>query len=136
MNLIAHSMLLWLLILVAMFGNGVLRVGVLQPRLGEDLARQVASLTGIAIVLGLSRSLVPRLGRRTASELVGVGAIWLALTLAFEFGFGRYVSGLSWQALFADYDLFRGRLWPLVLLATFAAPWFWGRVRAPQGGAA
>lgn len=130
MNLVAHSMLMWLLILVAMFANGVLRVGVLQPRLGEDLARQVASLTGIAVVLGLSRLLVPRLGRRAGRELVGVGAIWLALTLAFEFGFGRYVSGLGWQTLLEDYDVLRGRLWPLVLLTTFAAPWFWGRVLA------
>jgi hypothetical protein len=133
MNLILRSILMWLLILVAMFGNGVLRVGVLQPRLGEDLARQLACLTGIAIVLGLSRLLVPRLGPRAGRELVGVGALWLALTLAFEFGFGRYVSGLSWETLLEDYDLLRGRLWPFVLLTTFAAPWLWGRGLAAPG---
>lgn len=135
MNLIAGSLLTWLLLLAAMFGNGVLRVAVLQPRLGEEAGRQAACLTGIAIVLVLSRLVVPRLGRRTGPELLGVGAIWLALTLAFEFGFGRYVSGLSWEALLADYDLRRGRLWPLVLLTTFAAPWLWGRRLAGRGAA-
>jgi hypothetical protein len=54
------------------------------------------------------------------------GILWGVLTVAFEFGFGHYVSGLGWDVLLADYDVRAGRLWPLVLLATVAAPWFWG----------
>jgi hypothetical protein len=130
-TLVVRATALWLVLLAAMFGNGMLRVTALQPRLGEDRARQVACVTGIAIVLALARFLVPRLGRRTHGELLGAGALWLALTLAFEFGFGR-LSGHSWEALFADYDLLRGRLWPLVLAATFAAPWLFGRSLAPE----
>jgi hypothetical protein len=52
------------------------------------------------------------------------------LTLAFEFSFGRYVSGLSWRTLLADYDLSQGRLWPLLLLTTLLAPWLVGHARA------
>lgn len=44
----------------------------------------------------------------------------LVLALAFEFGVGRYVDGLSWQHLLADYDLSRGRLL-LLLWGTLAA---------------
>jgi len=44
-----------------------------------------------------------------------IGIAWLALTVAFEFGFGRSVAHASWQDLLADYDLRKGRLWPLVL---------------------
>jgi hypothetical protein len=40
---------------------------------------------------------------------------------------GRFVSGLSWQALLADYDILRGRLWSLILAAVCLGPWFWGR---------
>jgi hypothetical protein len=59
------------------------------------------------------------------ASLVGVG-------LVFETVMGRWVSHLSWDAVFADYDLARGRLWPLVLLATLVSPWLWGLRR---GGA-
>ena len=44
-----------------------------------------------------------------------VGAVWLGLTIVFEFGFGRAVDGKSWSELLADYDVSEGRVWPLVL---------------------
>lgn len=128
MPLWLKACLMWLVLLVAMLGNGFFRVLVLQPRLGEHLARQVATLLGILLILGLTAAFVLRLGSPSSSQLLGVGALWLLLTLAFEFGFGRYVSGLSWQALLEDYDLARGRLWPLALLTTLLAPWLWGAV--------
>lgn len=106
-----------------MMGNGVLRILVLQPVLGEDLARQAACLSGIFIILGLTRVLVPRLHARDARQLLAAGSIWLGLTVAFEFLFGHYGAGMEWKALAAEYNLLRGRLWPLVLLTTFLAPW-------------
>jgi hypothetical protein len=60
---------------------------------------------------------------------LGVGLFWLVLTVTFEFLFGRYVAGASWEALLADYDVLRGRLWPLVLLTTLLAPSLWGIAR-------
>jgi hypothetical protein len=56
-----------------------------------------------------------------------VGGVWLGLTLAFEFLGGHFAFGKSWSELFADYDLTRGRIWPLVLIATTLAPWLWHR---------
>jgi hypothetical protein len=111
-----------------MFANGALRVLVLEPRLGEHVARQVAVLTGIGIIAALSYPFVRSLSRPSPKALVGVGLLWLALTLAFELLFGHFVAGASLDALLADYDLLHGRLWPLVLLAIALAPWTWGRV--------
>jgi hypothetical protein len=113
---------MWLVLLAAMMANGFFRVLVLQPRLGEDRARQVACFTGVAILFLLTAPFVRRLGSPGRSDLLAIGALWLVLTVAFEFLFGRYLSGASWEALLADYDLRRGHLWPLVLLAVFAAP--------------
>ena len=45
-----------------------------------------------------------------------VGAVWVALTVLFEFGFGRYVEGNSWDELFDAYNVAEGNLWLLVLL--------------------
>ncbi|MCL6545144.1 MAG: hypothetical protein K6T61_07935, partial [Bryobacteraceae bacterium] len=53
---------------------------------------------------------------------LGLGAGWCAATVAFEFGFGHYIIGHPWSALLADYNLFRGRLWVLVLLTLLLAP--------------
>lgn len=129
MSLWAKSLVMWLALLVAMMANGFFRGLVLQPRLGEHVARQVASLLGVLIVLALTAPFVRRLGNPGSAELLGVGLLWLLLTVVFEFLLGRYVSGATWETQLADYNLLRGRLWPLVLLATFLAPWLWGLVR-------
>jgi hypothetical protein len=117
---------MWLILLVVMFTNGIVRVRVLQPRLGEDTARQVATVTGIALVLALSFLFVRRLDSPTSRELLQIGILWLVLTVAFEFGMG-IVSGASWQTMLADYDLRRGRLWPIALVVILLAPWLWGK---------
>ena len=51
-----------------------------------------------------------------------IGAMWLGLTLAFEFLVGHYVFHTSWNELLADYNLLNGRLWLLVLATTLIAP--------------
>ena len=116
----------WLAILAAMTVNGLLRGVVLVPQLGEHHARQVSSILGACIVLTLAGVFVMRLPDPRRAPLWRVGALWGLLTLAFEFGFGHFVSGLAWSELIADYDIAAGRLWPLVLSATILAPWFWG----------
>lgn len=50
------------------------------------------------------------------------------LTLGFEFGAGRY-AGKPWSVILADYDVMRGRLWVLVPIITFLAPYWVGRAR-------
>ena len=125
---VVKALLAWFVLLVLMIGNGILRVNVLQPRLGEAAARQVASLTGVAIILAFSHLFVRWQAGATRRQLLQAGGLWLALTIVFEFLFGHYVSGMSWQALLADYNIFRGRLWPLILLAALLGPWLWGFV--------
>jgi hypothetical protein len=140
MKRLAMAFVTWLVLLVAMVANGLLRVVVLQPRLGEVLARQLATAIGVAIVLIAAGAFVRRRPHAGSAELLGVGVLWLLLTLAFEFLFGHYVAGASWQELLADYDVLEGRLWPIVLLAVLLAPWLWGLARperadiqAPRG---
>ena len=126
MTIVAKAVVAWLLLFVVMFANGSVRVVVLQPRLGEDRARQAASLVGVALVLVVSRLFVRFAPAATSPQLWRVGAGWLAATLAFELLFGRFVSGLRWNELLADYDVARGRLWPLVLGSVFLGPWLCG----------
>jgi hypothetical protein len=135
MSLLARAVSMWLLLLVVMMGNGTLRVLVLQPRLGEETARQLATVTGILLVLALSRAFARWSQVRDRRALLRVGLLWLTLTLAFEFGFG-YAAGRGLQEMLADYAIWRGRLWPLLLVATLLGPWLMARgVRPEEGGA-
>lgn len=122
MQVLGQALAMWLLLLVVMMANGTVRVLVLQPRLGEGAARQVATVVAIFLVLALSRLFVRWTGPHDTAALLGVGALWLVLTLGFEFGFGA-VRGSSLEEMLADYDLLAGRLWPLFLVATLLGPW-------------
>jgi hypothetical protein len=116
----------WLILFVVMFTNGAARVFFLQPRLGEDPARQMASLTGVVLVLLGSWLFVRAAPRATLRQLLWVGLGWLAATLAFEFLFGHFVSGQSWSALLADYNVLKGRLWSLIIPSVCLGPWLCG----------
>jgi hypothetical protein len=133
MPLFVRALAAWLVLLAAMMVNGSIRVLVLQPRLGEDTARQAACGTGILLVFGLTALLLPRLGGAAAPSPLTVGVCWLACTVAFEFLFGHYVAGASWASLLEDFDVSRGRLWSLVLLSVLAAPWAVSRARGLRG---
>jgi hypothetical protein len=85
-------------------------------------ANQLSVLTGSATIAVLTIAFWRWVGIGTPAMAWAIGAFWMVLTIAFEFGFGRLVTGASWEGLWGDYDLSRGRLWPLVLLTTLVAP--------------
>jgi hypothetical protein len=58
----------------------------------------------------------------TTRDALSIGAIWGGLTVIFEFGFGHYVNGDSWEELLGAYDLRKGNVRPLVLLSILAGP--------------
>jgi hypothetical protein len=51
-----------------------------------------------------------------------LGVLWVGLTLAFEFLAGHFLFRVPWSRLAADYNVARGRIWMLVLVATLVAP--------------
>jgi len=65
-------------------------------------------------------------------ELISIGFLWLLLTISFEFIFGHFVMGHTWEKLFADYNILNGKIWILVLFTTFLAPVIVGN-RAKRG---
>jgi hypothetical protein len=95
--------------------NGVAREATLSKRFDERTAHQLSTLTAIAGFAGYFALLQRRWPLASTREALSVGGAWLALTVAFEFLFGRVVAKQSWSELVADYNLARGRAWPLVL---------------------
>jgi hypothetical protein len=134
MHYLIRSFLIWLLFIPLAIANGALRDLVLTPSLGDTLGRAISSMTLSLLILGLTLLLVDRLGVNTRPGYLIVGGFWLILTLSFEFSFFVLVMGHPMDELLGGYDIFRGRLWLIVLLTTFFAPLLAGKMREGRDG--
>lgn len=137
--MIRRAVIAWLLMIPAAILNGAFRNGVVEPVVGDLPAHQISVVTGSALFLGVAYYLLrDHAGKAEDRTLLGIGASWLAATILFEFGFGHYAAGDSWDSLLHDYNMAEGRLWPVVLLVVFLAPLIVKRIvnRSRQGGSA
>ncbi len=102
------------------FAFGALRELVLIPVLGESLGRlaEFPLVTGVVLLLGLW------VGRRAGSRMaaLGVGAGATVLLIGIEFGFSQGLMQQSPAEFLAQFDVTRGALFPLGLLAMALAP--------------
>ena len=114
--------LLWIPMLLIAIANGSLRDLVYKRYTGELAAHQISTVTLITFFGFYIWYILRRLPPDSESKSLFIGLIWLVLTLAFEFGFGRW-RGNSWAKLFADYNLFEGRIWILVPIFVATAPY-------------
>ena len=129
MHYLIKSFLVWLLFIPLAIANGALRDLLLTPALGDTLGRAVSSLSLSLLILGLTVLLINRFGVNTHARYLVVGAFWLVLTVLFEVSFSLLVMGHPMDELLMDYDIFRGRLWLMVLVTTFFAPLLASRMR-------
>lgn len=108
-------LLLWLPLAVIGVANGVLREYTYGSLLPELAAHQLSTFSGMLFtglfVWGMHR----RWPIASYRQAWTIGLCWLAFTIAFEFGFGRFVIGHTWARLLADYDVSAGRVWGLFL---------------------
>ena len=118
-----YALGIWLIFVVAGILNGVFRKSFITPKVGEHAGHVISTIILICVILAVTYLFISNLKiNYTRTDLLLIGAFWLMLTILFEFGFGHYVMGHSWNRLFADYNLLKGRVWSLVLLTTFIAP--------------
>ena len=117
-----RAVVAWCGLLVLAFVNGAVREAALVPVLGDTVAHAVSSITLSAAILVLAWATIGWIAPASAAAAWQVGALWLALTLAFEFLAGHYLFGNPWNRLLADYNVLRGRIWIVVLLTTLCAP--------------
>ena len=115
-------LLIWFLLAVVATANGIIRQSTYGKQLSELAAHQVSTLTAVVatgLLVWVANHFWP-IGSARQAWIVGVS--WLAMTMAFEFGFGHYVAGHSWDRLLADYNLKAGRVWSLFLLWILIMP--------------
>jgi hypothetical protein len=129
-GLVREAVLVWLALLVFAVVNGFFRQRVLEPQLGEELAHVLSTTTLFGAIVVAAVFLVGFPHRpATLRDLFLVGLGWATATALTEVFLGLVAGRRSASVLFADYDLTRGRLFALVLLAEIAAPPLVGALR-------
>jgi hypothetical protein len=117
-----RGIIVWLVIILAESLHGTARRFLLEPYVGEFRASQIGVFMGAAIILVISIASVRWIGASSVYQLLGVGLIWLILTLSFEFLLGRLVLGYSWERIIAEYNLRKGGLMAIGLMALMVSP--------------
>ncbi len=128
-RLYVYALGVWLVLTVLAILNGILRNVTYGRVVGEHAGHVISSVILISLFLLMTYVFLVNVKVAYGNlDLFLVGALWLALTVTFEFLFGHYVAGHSWGRLLADYDILKGRVWALVLLAVFLGPLIIGRL--------
>jgi peptidoglycan/LPS O-acetylase OafA/YrhL len=123
-----RSIAIWLVIIIAESIHGALRQLYLAPLIGDFPARRVSVFTAIGLILVISLLTIRWLQAHDGGTLVRIGALWVTLTILFEAGLGRAL-GYDWKRILEDYDLSKGGLMALGLLAMLFTPLIAARVR-------
>jgi hypothetical protein len=120
----------WFGLVVLGLLNATIRQVVYARYLSELAGHQISTLT-LAVLVGLyAWALSGFLKLSSPGEAIGVGLMWMVLTIVFEFALGRYVVGDSWGNLLRAYNLLEGRVWGLFVLWVGVAPYVFYRIEA------
>jgi hypothetical protein len=92
-----RAFVVWLVLISVETVHRMLRTLLLVPHLGDFPARQVSILTGSLLILGVTLLFVRWIAATIRLQLLGVGMLWIVLTMLFEIGVGRLVLHLSWD---------------------------------------
>lgn len=131
--MVVRHILFWFVLLLTAMGNGMLREATYGKHVAELTAHQIS--TGIGIVLtGLIVLVFSRVWPlQSQKQAWTVGSSWLMLTLTFEFLFGHYVVGHSWERLLQEYNFLAGRVWLLFLLWIVTMPYIFYKLALAKG---
>ena len=120
--MLLRAVIVWMMIAMAETIHGILRVRLLNRRVGDHRARQIGVGTASAIILFIAWLTVPWIAPASRGDALAVGSFWLVAMLVFEITLGRLVFHASWDRIGADFDLRRGGLLGFGMLVLFFAP--------------
>lgn len=120
-TLIAFT-LFWIPMMPIAILNGLARQMLIAPHVSELAAHQISTASALALFTLYTWLLIRRHPLASNAQAIAGGIVWLTLTVAFEFIFGHFVGGHSWQTLISDYNIIEGRVWILIPLALTVLP--------------
>lgn len=123
LRIMMKSIDVWLLIVIAAILNGGLREIFLTPLLGAQLSLPISGITLSVLVFVITYLSIPFLSDVKSGAYLRIGLFWIILTLSFEYLFGHYVMGKSWNEINQVFDVQNGNLFIVVLFVTALSPW-------------
>lgn len=123
-----RASLVWMLIMLAETGHGVVREVFIAPAIGGLRARQLGVLAGCVIIFVIAWLTARWMGASSQRQQFRVGAYWVLLTLVFEVLLGRAL-GMSWSRILGDYHPMHGGYMLFGLAFMFLAPWITRKLR-------
>lgn len=119
---VPRAFLLWSAIIPFAIINGFFRDAVLVRMAGPVAARTCSGILLSLAIFGWTLLTIRWIKRPRFLGYLAVGLLWLTLTIAFEFFFGRFVAKQSWEHLLRPYRFEGGDIWPIVLLVVATSP--------------
>ena len=125
---IAICLATWFVMLLVSIANGAARDLTYGKNMSELAAHQLSTLMGVLLLGAIIFAFVHFFTPSSGQEAIFIGLFWMALTIAFEFLFFHFIGGHSWSKLLANYNIFEGRVWVVVLAWVAVAPYVFFRI--------
>lgn len=123
------AVVIWISLSVLAVLNGITRNYLITPVTGEHGGHVISTVILCVVIFFVAWLVIGWIRPGDPGEARVIGLLWVLMTLAFEFLAGHYLFGHSWNRLVADYNMARGRVWTLVLFASYFAPIWAARVK-------
>ncbi|MFO7676967.1 MAG: hypothetical protein R6V50_01075 [Thermoplasmatota archaeon] len=123
-KLILLTLGIWFFFMVLAIINAGMREGIFSLYLNSLRSHQLSTITLMILIFVVTYLLFRfRVLELSDKQALFMGFFWLILSISFEFLAGHYIFGNSWENLFGDYNIFRGRIWILILITLFISPY-------------
>lgn len=120
------AILFWFTLLIMAFINAIIRETTYKPLLTPLIgiwAHQISSLTGIILFfIVIYFFLKKNFTFYTRKDLIGVGLLWITMTVTFECFMNLFVRKLTFQQVLETYYFWKGDTWIFVLLSLLVSP--------------
>ena len=120
--LMYKSLAIGLLIALGEVLNGNVRVRLLHSRFGKKRAKLISLFSGTLIIYAICWLTLPWLAPSGYADCLQIGFVWLAIMLALDIYFGRYVFKLKWERVWDDFNPAKGNMLGLGMLLLFLSP--------------
>lgn len=128
-RVILRSISVWAVIITAESINGTVRETLMVPNFGIVLAKQISFAIALVLILTIALYFISWINAQGSYQQLIVGAVWAVLTFCFEVVLGRFVMGLAWDRIIADYDITRGGMMSFGLVFMLFAPMLAAKLR-------
>ncbi len=127
--MLSKTSAIWFVMVIAAVVNAGIREKLLVPAIGPYIALPVSGIVLSMLIFLAVFLTIPLAGSLTGRMYFCVGLYWVVLTLSFDLLFGYFAAGESWHEIMQVFNVRKGDLFILVLLATLISPWLSARLR-------